>query len=136
MSVCVMGCEELAVVGAGLLSLERLAVIGVGLCRGWGDPYEVASTLAKLHRVTAVAYEHQYGGRHGEALPAAGLEVMGAIGKLLGVHDEPIPTPGVADHYEWEYYDTANIHDRAWRLLRKPELVLPIARIRTNLIDV
>jgi hypothetical protein len=118
-----MGREELAVVGAGLLSLEKLAVVGAGLCRTWGDPYEVASSLVKLHRVTVLAYEHQYRGRHGEVAAAGYLEVMCAIGKLLGVHDEPIPTPGIADHFSWKHYDAQAIHDRAWRLLRNPELV-------------
>jgi hypothetical protein len=126
MSVCVLGRDEIALVGIGLLSLEQLAVVGVGLCKGWAEPFEVADSLAGLHRATQVAYVHQYP-MAGTPEPVPALAIMRAIGKLLGIHDEPIQGT-IEGQYTWEWYDKSAVHERARQYMRKHEGAVKHAR--------
>src|SRR5215813_11653384 len=118
MSVYVMGREELAAIGIGLLSLEQLAIVGVGLCKGCVEPFDVAEQLSSLHEVTAIAFRCQYQGRHGDPRPAQPLEIMREIGRLLGIRDEPIEG-SAQGRYRWEHYDKNTVHDMAWRYMRR-----------------
>lgn len=120
MSVFVLGREELAVAGAGLLSLRQLAVVGVGLFSGWADPFEVAEALSSLHRATVASFRAAYEGRHGDPEPTPPLDVMREIGCLLGIRDEPIEG-SIRGRFEWEFYDKEAVHERAWRYMRDPE---------------
>ena len=126
MSVCVLGRAEIALVGVGLLSMEQLAVVGVGLCKGWAEPFEVADNLSALHRATQMAHAHQYPkAQASEPLPA--LAIMVGIGRLLGIHDDPIEGR-IEGQFVWEWYDKSAVHERAWQYMRKHEDAVKQAR--------
>ena len=126
MSVCVLGREEIALVGIGLLSMEQLAVVGVGLCKGWAEPFEVADSLSALQRATQVAYAHAYPKQEASD-PVSPLVIMRAIGRLLGIHDEPIEGT-IEGQFVWEWYDKSAVHERAWQYMRKHEDAVKQAR--------
>jgi hypothetical protein len=127
-SVSVLGSREVAAVGVGLLSLQQVAVIGVGLFEGWADPFEVAENLAALQHATTLAYRRQYEGRTGDQHTMTALDIMRAIGRLLGIYDEPVAS-SVEGKFEWEFYGKDTIHELAWRYLRTREGAVKEARL-------